>query len=286
MVGRGQRLEKSADFEGEAEHEEGTFGGVTQARPIHEVTLRELEDTDRQRDDDDQHVVIDLRGDSIVHLESVESTTLHGQGGLFNPPAWKLVVKRVMDILIGGVALFLLLPLILLTALAVAATSRGPVLHRQTRVGKDGKPFSFIKFRTMVDDASDHREDLDDQNEASGPVFKIRQDPRITRVGQVIRKLSIDEIPQLLHVISGKMSLVGVRPPLPDEVVQYGDREWLRLTAKPGLTCIWQTSGRSDLDFDTWVDMDVEYLENWSLMLDVELLVKTFPAVLSGRGAY
>lgn len=286
MVSRGQRLQKSADFEGGSEHKEGIAGGVSLACPIHEADVRESVDTERVRDDNG-HVVIDLRGgEQIIHLESVEPTPPDERAGLFNPPAWKLVVKRVMDILVGGAALVLLLPLIVITALAVVATSRGPIFHRQTRIGKNGEPFSFVKFRTMVNDASDHRDSLDDQNEANGPIFKIKQDPRITRVGRLLRKLSIDEIPQLLHVLSGKMSLVGVRPPLPDEVDHYGEREWLRLTAKPGLTCIWQTSGRSDLDFDTWVDMDVEYLENWSLLLDIELLIKTVPAVLSGRGAY
>jgi lipopolysaccharide/colanic/teichoic acid biosynthesis glycosyltransferase len=285
MASRGQRLQKSADVEPEAEHEEGIIDGVAHARPINEADVRELADTGREQDDD-QHVVIDLRGEPVIHLDLPEPSTLHGQGGLFNPPVWKVAVKRGMDIFIGSVALVLLLPLIVITALAVAATSRGPMFFRQTRIGKGGESFAFLKFRTMVIDANDRRHGLHEQNEASGPVFKIREDPRITRVGRVLRKFSIDELPQLLHVLSGKMSLVGVRPPLPDEVDHYGDREWLRLTARPGLTCIWQTSGRSDLSFDTWVDMDVEYLENWSLLLDIELLIKTVPAVLSGRGAY
>lgn len=259
---------------------------VSQTRPSHGPDAPELPRLGPERSDD-QNVVIDLRGrEPIVILEPVEAVSTDTQSGLFNPPVWKLAIKRAMDIFLGGVTLILLLPLISIAALAVATTSRGGVFFRQTRIGKNGEPFSFVKFRTMVDDADHHKGDLDEQNEANGPIFKIRQDPRITGVGRVMRKLSIDEIPQLLHVISGKMSLVGVRPPLPDEVDQYGEREWLRLAARPGLTCIWQTSGRSDLDFDTWIDMDLEYLENWSLTLDVKLLLKTIPAVLSGRGAY
>jgi len=285
MLSRSQGLERSADFVTESENDEDVGNTRAIARPVREPDVDSR--VDEQSLDDSQHVVIDLRtADPVIRLEPEEDPMFLLHGGLFDPPVWKVMVKRVMDVFIGGVALILLLPLIVITALAVATTSRGPMFFRQTRIGKGGEPFSFLKFRTMVVDADDHRHGLHEQNEASGPVFKIREDPRITRVGRVLRKLSIDEIPQLLHVLSGKMSLVGVRPPLPDEVEHYGEREWLRLTAKPGLTCIWQTSGRSDLDFETWVDMDVEYLTNWSLMLDIELLIKTVPAVLTGRGAY
>jgi lipopolysaccharide/colanic/teichoic acid biosynthesis glycosyltransferase len=123
-------------------------------------------------------------------------------------------------------------------------------------------------------------------NEATGPIFKVRDDPRMTKVGRVLRKLSIDEMPQLLHVLSGKMSLVGPRPPLPEEVVTYSEFEWQRLSVQPGITCIWQVSGRSDLDFDTWVQMDIQYIEEWTLSSDLRLLLRTVPAVLTGRGAY
>jgi lipopolysaccharide/colanic/teichoic acid biosynthesis glycosyltransferase len=139
----------------------------------------------------------------------------------------------------------------------------------------------------MCRDAEAKRRELDEQNEVpDGVVFKIRHDPRITRMGRVLRRLSVDELPQLFHVLSGKMSLVGPRPPLPEEVAAYGAWEAQRLLVKPGLTCIWQVSGRSDLDFHTWVQMDIEYIRDWSLWLDLKLLLRTIPAVLSGHGAY
>ena len=144
----------------------------------------------------------------------------------------------------------------------------------------------MFKFRSMKVEAHEDRDEILHLNELEGPVFKIRDDPRVTRVGRAIRKLSIDELPQLLNVLAGDMSLVGPRPPLPEEYETYGPRERQRLAVKPGITCIWQVSGRSDLDFETWVDMDLEYIEGWTIRQDLKLLVLTIPAVLSGRGAY
>lgn len=201
--------------------------------------------------------------------------------------AWEQACKRVIDVLGASLALILLSPVFAITALSIALTSPGPVLFRQVRVGRDGEEFSMLKFRSMYAGAEQVKEELGGLNEhESGPVFKIRNDPRITSVGRFIRRFSIDELPQLVHVLSGEMSLVGPRPPIPEEVDEYGPRELTRLTVKPGLTCIWQVSGRSEVDFETWMEMDIEYIDNWSLALDFKLLLRTIYAVVSGRGAY
>lgn len=196
------------------------------------------------------------------------------------------MLKRTVDVVIAALALVVLSPVVLLTALVVKATSPGPVLFKQKRAGKDGREFDFYKFRTMEADAEAHREELIDLNEVSGPVFKIRDDPRMIPIGRFLRRTSIDELPQLWNVLRGDMCLVGPRPPIPDEVVEYSDWEIQRLAATPGITCIWQVSGRSELDFETWVRMDIEYIQKWSLWLDLKLLARTIPAVLSGEGAF
>ena len=206
--------------------------------------------------------------------------------GLLAASRAELVLKRIVDIVGSSVCLVLLFPLLLATALAVGLTSRGPVLYVQERIGLGGRTFKMLKFRSMYANAHEDRHELIHRNECDGPVFKLRDDPRITPVGRAIRKLSIDELPQLLNVLRGDMSLVGPRPPLPEEVPSYGPRERARLLVTPGITCIWQVKGRSDLDFDTWVDLDLEYIRTWSLRLDAKLLALTVPAVLSGRGAY
>jgi lipopolysaccharide/colanic/teichoic acid biosynthesis glycosyltransferase len=167
----------------------------------------------------------------------------------------------------------------------IKITSRGPVLFRQARVGMRGKPFTMLKFRSMVANADELRLRLDRQNEQSGPVFKMRADPRITWIGRFIRKYSIDELPQLVNVLRGDMSIVGPRPPLPVEVAQYEPWQLRRLCVRPGLTCIWQVSGRSQVSFEQWMFMDMQYIDDWSLRRDVDLIFKTLPAVLSGRGA-
>jgi exopolysaccharide biosynthesis polyprenyl glycosylphosphotransferase len=206
--------------------------------------------------------------------------------GLLAPALWQLAVKRGIDIAVSAVALLVLSPLLLAVSLLVKLTSHGPVFYVQERVGRDGEPFKIVKFRSMYQDAHDQRHEHAHRNMHAGPIFKIRDDPRVTPVGRAIRRLSIDELPQLINVLKGNMSLVGPRPPLPEEFLRYGAREQQRLLVKPGVTCIWQVSGRSDLDFETWVDMDLEYIRTWSLRLDVKLLAKTVPAVLTGRGAY
>ncbi len=194
--------------------------------------------------------------------------------------------KRLVDVVLTALALVLLAPLWLIAAALIKTTSRGPLLYRSTRVGRNGEEFTFLKFRTMYENADDIKALMSDANEQTGPVFKIKDDPRITSVGRVLRKTSIDELPQLLHVLTGRMSLVGPRPALPEEVAQYDDRARQRLIVKPGLTCIWQVSGRSNVEFDTWIDMDVAYIEHWTLWLDLQLLMRTIPAVISGKGAY
>lgn len=194
--------------------------------------------------------------------------------------------KRAMDLLGSGTLLLLLGPLFLLIAAAVRLTSRGPVFYRSTRVGLGGREFPFVKFRSMYVDADRTLIYLDALNEKDGPIFKIKSDPRITPIGRFLRKYSLDELPQILSVFVGDMSLVGPRPPLPREVEQYDGFAMQRLSVKPGLTCYWQVMGRSDLDFQQWIELDHRYLHEMSLMTDVKLLLRTPMAVLQGRGAY
>jgi lipopolysaccharide/colanic/teichoic acid biosynthesis glycosyltransferase len=206
--------------------------------------------------------------------------------GLLGATPVQRAIKRLVEIAVASTALVVLSPVIAGVALAVLVTSRGPVIHRQQRIGLNGRAFRLAKFRTMSRDAEGLRPGLQDSNEIAGPVFKLRDDPRTTPLGRFLRKYSIDELPQLVHVISGNMALVGPRPQLPEEVAAYGPWERQRLLVKPGVTCIWQVSGRSDLDFDTWVEMDIDYIRRWSLRLDFAILARTLGAVLSGRGAY
>lgn len=194
--------------------------------------------------------------------------------------------KRVMDVAIALIALVLAAPIMLVTALLIKLDSPGPVLFRQTRVGKHGLTFACYKFRSMYIDAEERKRELAKQNEADGPVFKIRRDPRITRVGRVIRSLSIDELPQIFNVLRGEMSVVGPRPALPSEVATYTIDQALRLHAIPGITGLQQVSGRSDIDFKRWVELDVQYINEQSFWKDVEIMARTVPAVISRKGAY
>jgi exopolysaccharide biosynthesis polyprenyl glycosylphosphotransferase len=199
---------------------------------------------------------------------------------------WDRVLKDMEDYVLSAVGLLLLSPLFLLVAVLIKLDSKGPVFYRQERVGKNGKRFMIYKFRSMVADAERVQAELLDRNEAEGPIFKMRHDPRITRVGAVIRKTSIDELPQLINVVLGHMSLVGPRPPIPKEVAQYEEWQKERLSTTPGITGLWQISGRSDLTFEEMVKWDIYYIHNWSLWLDIKILLKTVPVVLFGRGAY
>lgn len=195
-------------------------------------------------------------------------------------------IKRAIDV--GGSLVGLLATAPLLGALAVAIRLQdgGPVLFRQTRAGQGGQPFTMYKLRSMAVDAERLKPDLRALNEVDLPAFKMRRDPRVTRLGAWLRRTSLDELPQLINVLRGEMSLVGPRPASLDEVAQWDPRARRRLEVQPGLTCIWQVSGRSELDGDTWVTMDLDYIDRWSLTLDAWLLVRTVPAVLSGRGAW
>lgn len=199
---------------------------------------------------------------------------------------WNRALKRVIDVTVSAVALVLLLPLMVLIAIAIKLDSPGPVLFRQTRVGREGKTFTFYKFRSMRPEAEKEQPKLAELNEAAGPFFKIRQDPRCTFLGKFLRRTSLDELPQLYNVLRGEMSLVGPRPPLPSEVEQYKEWHRKRLEISPGVTGLWQVSGRSELTFDEMVMLDIYYQENWSLWLDFKILLKTIPTVIFGTGAY
>lgn len=222
---------------------------------------------------------------AVVDYRVIEEVTAP-RPGLLNAAFWQVAVKRLMDIVASALAIVVLTPVLLSVALLIRVTSRGPVLYVQERVGRDGAPFRMVKFRSMYRDAHERRSEHAELNIHQGPIFKIRDDPRITPVGRAMRRLSIDELPQFFNVLMGSMSLVGPRPALPEEFLDYTERERQRLLVKPGVTCIWQVSGRSDVDFDTWIDMDLEYIEDWSLRMDLKLLAKTVPAVITGRGAY
>jgi lipopolysaccharide/colanic/teichoic acid biosynthesis glycosyltransferase len=206
--------------------------------------------------------------------------------GLLAARPVQLLVKRLLDIVLSFVLLVVMAPLLVVTALAVKVSSPGPVFYIDWRVGRGGQLYKMYKFRSMYRDAKRRLDELRAHNEVTGPVFKMRRDPRITPVGRVLRKLSIDEIPQLFNVLAGQMSLVGPRPPLPREYEAYTARQRQRLTVRPGLTCTWQVSGRSDIPFEQWIDMDLEYIRSWTMRKDIALLLRTIPAVLSGRGAY
>ena len=196
------------------------------------------------------------------------------------------VIKGAFDKTVAAAALLILAPLMVGIALVIRRSDPGPALFRQTRVGKNARPFTLCKFRTMAADAEEQRPSLAPRNDGHGPLFKIRDDPRVTRPGAWLRRWSLDELPQLLNVLAGDMSLVGPRPPLPDEAACYGDYVRRRLAVKPGMTGLWQVSGRADLPWEEAVRLDVRYVENWSLMLDLQILWKTLSAVIRGSGAY
>ena len=196
-----------------------------------------------------------------------------------------LLLKRVLDFTMALVFLIILSPLLLLLALLIRVTSAGPVLYRQVRCGLGGRRFTVYKFRSMHAGADLRREELAALNELDGPVFKIRNDPRCTTVGRFMRKFSLDELPQLFNILKGDMSFVGPRPPLPEEVEKYAGWQRRRLRMQPGLTCLWALEGRNQLNFRRWMELDMEYIDNWSPALDLKILLKTIPVVLLGRGA-
>jgi exopolysaccharide biosynthesis polyprenyl glycosylphosphotransferase len=201
-------------------------------------------------------------------------------------PGGLVAVKRLIDAAGASIALTLLSPLFALIALAIKLDSRGPVFFVQQRIGLRRQKFPMVKFRTMAIDAEKRQQDLEDQNEAKGAVFKIKKDPRVTRVGRVLRKLSLDELPQFWNVFVGDMSLVGPRP-LPIRDVERFDSEWQkrRFSVRPGLTCLWQVNGRHQIEFENWMELDLQYIDNWSLSLDFDIMLRTLPAMLRGTGA-
>lgn len=201
------------------------------------------------------------------------------------PRSWTLV-KRLMDLAIGGIALILALPVIAIAAIAIAIVDRGSPFYSQERVGLNGRIFRMFKLRTMVEGAHEMRDDILHLNEADGPVFKIKNDPRLHPLGAFLRRTSIDELPNLFNVLRGEMSLVGPRPPLPAEVAHYSPQAMRRLTVTPGITCLWQINGRCNVSFDEWMRLDNEYIDTWSPLGDFILLMKTIPAVVRKDGAH
>ena len=215
----------------------------------------------------------DLGGRTLIYVEQIQ------RGG------WRAVAKRTFDVVLSVFALVLTAPITLVAAIAVKRSSPGPIIFAQERVGRDGETFRVFKFRTMVQDAEQRRAELDGHNEADGPMFKMADDPRVTKVGRLLRRLSIDEIPQFVNVLRGDMSIVGPRPALATEVEQWTEDVHDRLRVLPGITGMWQVSGRSDTTFDEYKRLDLYYVDNWSLAHDARIVCKTFAAVLASRGA-
>ena len=226
-----------------------------------------------------------VRASDVVNVTDRFSRT-YTHADIVCKPVQYSAIKRAFDIFLASTILVASSPIMLIAAIVIPLTSRGPAIFRQVRVGRGGRYFNCYKFRSMCADAEDQKRKLQHLNEMDGPVFKIKRDPRITRVGAFIRKFSIDELPQLVNVLKGDMSIVGPRPPVPAEVEKYGDRERRRLAVQPGLTCLWQISGRSNIPFERWVELDLEYIEQMSFLTDVRIVAKTVPAVLTGAGAH
>lgn len=193
--------------------------------------------------------------------------------------------KRLMDILLSLFGLIIVSPIMLIVAILIKLESTGPVIFSQRRVGLNGREFNMLKFRSMVQNAEELKEKLKEQNEMSGPMFKMKEDPRVTKVGRVIRKTSIDELPQLINVLKGEMSLVGPRPSLPKEVAKFEPWMLERLNVKPGLTCYWQVSGRNNIDFEDWMKLDIKYVKDRNLGLDIKLIFKTFFVLFGDKNA-
>ena len=237
------------------------------------------------------HIVPDFQLEKIMYRPETAAIFLQEFAGIptiaistIPQRPGELLFKNCMDYLIAGFGLLLISPLFLTLMVIIKSTSRGPVFFIQERCGLYGRTFKMLKFRTMVANAEDLKKELKDANEMDGPVFKITNDPRITRIGTFLRKTSLDELPQLINILTGHMSLVGPRPPLPAEVEQYQPWQRRRLSMKPGITCLWQVGGRNHVGFENWMLMDLEYIDNWSLLLDIKILFKTITTVLSCSG--
>ena len=241
---------------------------------------------------EEQGIIVRVRTEmSTLNIARSYVDNLHGvpvvtiQSG--PQDSWQLIAKRLIDVMASTLLLITLAPLLIAVVLLIKSDSPGPVFFGQERVGFNKRRFRMLKFRTMVDGSDQQQCALEHLNEAQGPVFKIKNDPRVTRVGAFLRRFSIDELPQLVNVLKGEMSLVGPRP-LPVRDVERIDVQWhkRRFSIKPGITCLWQVNGRSNIGFNDWVRMDLDYIDQWSLALDLLILVKTIPAVFKGPGAY
>lgn len=221
--------------------------------------------------------MVEIRGESfkyiVGHLKTYERSTSY------------YITKRIMDFLGALFGIIVLSPLIIIAAIAIKLDSRGPVFFAQKRVGQNGRIFYMYKFRSMVTNAEEILHKLKDKNEMDGPMFKMKNDPRVTRVGRIIRKTSIDELPQLFNVLKGEMSLVGPRPNLPKEVLKFNDHHRLKLMAKPGLTCYWQVMGRSSVGFEEWMELDIRYIEERSFWVDLKLIFKTVKVLFGDKNA-
>jgi lipopolysaccharide/colanic/teichoic acid biosynthesis glycosyltransferase len=226
---------------------------------------------------------VQLAFQPIDEAESSEITVVLPRRAWYS---YNSTLKRALDLTLASLVLFATLPIWLAIIIAIKLDSPGPAIFVQERMGMRGRRFRFYKFRSMADGAERMKADLRHLSEVDGPVFKIRTDPRVTRIGRILRRTSLDELPQLINILRGEMSLVGPRPPLPEEVAQYRPSDMIRLAVKPGLTCWWQVRGRSSLDFETWMAFDREYVYGLSFLVDLSILVRTVRAVLSFRGAY
>jgi exopolysaccharide biosynthesis polyprenyl glycosylphosphotransferase len=270
----------------------GNLLDILKAQNIHELIIATPSDSREmiarcKREGVNVRLVTDLQSLSMQEMEFEELAGIPIVYFQANPLlGLNLFLKRTMDILLSSFGLLLLSPIFAVISVLIKWESRGPVIFKQERIGRHGKPFTFYKFRSMCDQAEHMKEGLQAANEATGPLFKIRDDPRITRVGRFLRRYSLDEWPQLVNVLTGDMSLVGPRPAVPREVEQYSAWAAKRLDIRPGITGLWQVSGRSDLPFDEMLKLDIYYIWNWSLSNDLKILLRTIPVVLSGKGAY
>jgi lipopolysaccharide/colanic/teichoic acid biosynthesis glycosyltransferase len=230
-------------------------------------------------------ILTDLHNQVRNHGEPVETVSWRLRAERKIPRSWVLT-KRTIDIALSMTALIISAPILIVAMIGIVLSSPGSPIFMQERVGLYGRRFTMFKLRTMKPNAHAHLEALREINEVTGPVFKMRNDPRVFFFGRILRKLSIDELPNLVNVLVGQMSIVGPRPPLPIEVEGYSDYAFRRLRAKPGITCVWQVSGRSAIDFNEWMRLDHVYLDNWSPLYDIKIILSTIPAVLFGKGAY
>lgn len=223
-----------------------------------------------------------VTGISEMNFSVSEKSARNRKGALFYSGIYRNLLKRCFDLAVSSLSIILCSPLLLGICALIKLESKGPILFSQKRIGKDGKSFVMYKFRTMYDGADKDKRLFQEMNELDGPVFKIKNDPRVTSIGRWMRKYSIDELPQLINILLGDMSIVGPRPPVPEEVRKYDERHFIRLKATPGLTCSWQISSR-DMTFDKWVEMDAEYIENISATRDLSLILGTVKFILKGR---